>query len=92
MRTFQRHNPALLQKLNALAAADDADGLRDYLLSLSASTFRTAGSMLADEVLLAHSAHFWHLFSVIVPAHAKAFLGTFLKVAVALYKSEIGTR
>ena len=88
MRTFQRHNPALLQKLNALAAADDADGLRDYLLSLSASTFRTAGSMLADEVLPAHSAHFWHLFSVIVPAHAKAFLGPFLKVAVALYKSE----
>ena len=60
MRTFQRHNPALLQKLNALAAADDADGLRDYLLSLSASTFRTAGSMLADEVLSAC----WHSLRV----------------------------
>lgn len=87
MRTFQRQNPALLQKLNALAVVDDAEGLKDYLLSLSASTFRTAGCMLANEVLPTHYINFWHLFSVIVPAHPKAFLGTFLKVAVTLYKS-----
>lgn len=82
MINIRRHNPVLQQRLNAYLAAGDAAGLRDFLAELPNTAFRTAGFMLGNSLLqqLAED-RFWHFFETIVPAHPKAYLGTFLKAA-----------
>ncbi len=89
MTTLRRHNPQLRAKLLRLAAAGDGAGLLSLLLSLTNSERRTAGYLLAEEVLPAVSpAHYWQLFAAVVPADTKAYLVTFLKAAVTLCGTE----
>lgn len=88
MTIVHRHNPLLKNKLLQLSEAADADKLQGCLSALSATDFRTAGFLLANEVLPSlQNEQFWPLFFYIVPTNSKAFLGTFLKGASALYRS-----
>ena len=72
-----------------MAKAGNASGLLAFMRSLSHSDFRTCSKQLGERILpeLADSATYWALFSKVVPAHSKAFLGTFLKAAVARSKN-----
>lgn len=86
MSTFKRYNPVLKNKLNHCVQRKDAELLLSTLQSLSVSDFRTAGYMLAEEILPTLSNDdYWSFFLTIVPYHAKAYLGTFLKAAHKLY-------
>lgn len=85
--TVYRHNPLLKSRLLAFLANGDAQGMRVCLTSLTVSDFRSAGRLLAEEVLpSADNDAFWHFFRTIVPTNPKAYLGTFLKAAVKLYR------
>lgn len=84
---IKRYNPVLKNRLSVLAKKSDAQGMLSMLRSLSVSDFRTAGYLLAEEVLpMLSGEDYWTFFSVIVPSDAKAFLGTFLKAAPKLYR------
>ncbi len=92
MLNVRTHNPALRSRLAAFTVQGDAEGLLACLKGLSNMEFRTAGFLLAEELLPAlaergaeASPTFWNFFSVLVPAHPKAYLGTFLKAAAALH-------
>ncbi|MBQ2269485.1 MAG: hypothetical protein II338_04520 [Bacteroidaceae bacterium] len=86
MLNVRSYNPALQQRLRGFLTAKDAEGLCQYLASLSHSAFRTAGMMLGDALLKElPSEDFWHFFSTIVPTHSKAYLGTFIKGAAAKF-------
>ncbi len=86
MSSVRHHNPALQQRLEHFLAAADYRGLLKVLDALGATDFRTAGYLLAEVVLPALSgAAFWDVFTVVVPHHPKAYLGTFLKAAARLY-------
>ncbi len=92
MLNVRTHNPALRNRLAAFTTQGDAEGLLACLKSLSNMEFRTAGFLLAEDLLPDLAAEgedatktFWHFFSVIVPSQPKAFLGTFLKAAASLY-------
>lgn len=89
MTTLHRHNALLSQKLQAYIDQRNPQGMLDALSSLTATGFRTAGYLLSAELLpqLSDEA-FWTFFLTIVPASPKAFLGTFLKAAVSLYKAK----
>lgn len=64
----------------------DATELHSLLQTLSVSDFRTAGYLLAENVLPTLSSQtYWHYFVTIVPQNSKAYLGTFLKAAQKLY-------
>ena len=67
----------------------DVKGLQDILANLKSMDFKTAGFLLAEEVLpTLEEPLFWQCFISIVPTNAKAYLGTFLKAATALHKQE----
>jgi hypothetical protein len=67
--------------------AGDIKGLQDILANLKSMDFKTAGFLLAEEVLpTLEEQTFWKCFLAIVPTNAKAYLGTFLKAAIALHK------
>jgi hypothetical protein len=67
--------------------AGDIKGLQDILANLKSMDFKTAGFLLAEEVLpTLEEQTFWTCFLAIVPTNAKAYLGTFLKAAIALHK------
>ncbi|MBR1732553.1 MAG: hypothetical protein IJ729_02275 [Alloprevotella sp.] len=84
---LKRHNPQLERRLQYFTAAGDAEGLLACLRSLSNTDFRTAGYLLAETLLPALAgADFWKFFLNLVPADPKAYLGTFLKAAVSLYR------
>ncbi len=86
MSTFKRYNPILKNKLNHCVQRKDAEQLLHTLQSLSVSDFRTAGYMLAEEILPTLSNNdYWSFFLTIVPYQPKAYLGTFLKAAHKLY-------
>ena len=89
MTTVRRHNILLQQRLSNLILAGDADGLLTVLQGLSNKDARTAGYLLSEVLLPQHTEgeSFWSLFLHIVPTHAKAYLGTFLKAALMLYAS-----
>lgn len=66
-----------------------AHALLEALDSLSVAEFRTAGFLLADEILTHLSGkEYWNYFLYIVPANSRAYLGTFLKAAVSLYRKK----
>lgn len=82
---LHRHNPLLRNKLWQHMQADDAAGLLHQLQSLTVAEFRTAGYLLAEDLLpQCSSQSYWRFFMTLVPAHSKAYLGTFLKAAVRL--------
>lgn len=87
MVNIHRHNPALRARLKSAIDSHSAAQLASVLRGLSNSEFRTAGYMLADELLPAPETaeHFWDFFLTIVPENPKAYLGTFLKAASSLY-------
>lgn len=89
MTTVRKHNPALRQRLALLVEAGEAEMLADMLASLSHADRRTAGYLLAEELLpgITDASHFWTLFGTLVDRDAKAHLGTMLKAAVALYRA-----
>ena len=90
MITVHRHNPLLRSKLMALLQSADAHAMAQFLSELSVSDFRTAGYLLSEEVLPAASEQtYWSLFVQIVPLHSKAYLGTFLKAAVSMYRKQL---
>lgn len=88
--TYRRCHPALQQRLRIAIASSDKSALCELLLSLSNSEQHTAGAYLSEELLPAmiDGEAFAELLLATVPAHPKAFLGTFLKAAVVLYKSK----
>ena len=84
---LRRHNPILRQRLLQPLQAGDIKGLQDILANLKSMDFKTAGFLLAEEVLpTLEEQAFWKCFLAIVPTNAKAYLGTFLKAAIALHK------
>lgn len=84
MMPLRRYHPALEHRLREAAEKGDGTALLAVLGSLSNADFRTAGYLLREKVLPAEAVarHFWELFSVVVPVHPKAYLGTFLRAAV----------
>ena len=87
MTTFKRYNPVLKNRLALVAKKADAEEMLRLLRSLSVSDFRTAGYLLAEEILpTLEEELFWQFFSVVVPTNAKAYLVTFLKAASRLYR------
>lgn len=87
MAILHKHNPLLRDRLTKYVESGNAEGLKSFMQSLTVSAFRTSGYLLAEEVLVkADNDIFWQLFITLVPTNAKAYLGTFLKAAVALYK------
>lgn len=87
MSNLIKHNPILRNKLASFIAKGDAQGLCLLLQSLRVSEFRTAGYLLAEQLLpqLA-SGDYWNFFLKVVPTFPKAYLGTFLKAGVRLYQ------
>lgn len=84
---ISHHNPALYAKLQALLAADDAQSLGQCLASLSHAAQRTAGYMLATQLLPTVSQEVYrNAFLTLVPSCPKAYLVTFLKAALSRYK------
>lgn len=84
---LRRHNPILRQRLLQPLQAGDIKGLQDILANLKSMDFKTAGFLLAEELLpTINEALFWECFTTIVPTNPKAYLGTFLKGAVALHR------
>ncbi|MBO6190441.1 MAG: hypothetical protein J6N92_06515 [Alloprevotella sp.] len=83
---MKRHNPQLERRLStALQASPEA--LKDVLASLSNADFRTAGYLLGERLLPQLDGEaYWAIFACIVPSSPKAYLGTFLKAAVAIQK------
>ena len=88
MVNVRRHHPVLLNRLKQHFEAGDARALNTTLNELSAADFRTAGFLLADNLLSAYPKHFWNFFLTIVPCKPKAYLGTFLKAALQLYEKD----
>lgn len=87
MSTFKHYNPILKDRMVSCIKSGNAELLLQVLSNLRASDFRTAGYMMANDVLtMCDSSTFWHLFINIVPVNTKAYLGTFLKAAVSLYE------
>lgn len=87
MISLRRHNPVLRSKMLAHTERNDFEGLAQMFERLSVSEFRTAGYLLAEDVLptLTDGAY-WQAFNAIVPRNAKAYLGTFLKAGTTLYR------
>ncbi len=77
----------LADRLSSMAKAGNASGLLLMMRSMSNSAFRTCGKLLGERVLpeLPKSQTYWALFAAMVPAQPRAYLGTFLKAAVARY-------
>lgn len=88
MVNIRRHHPVLLNRLKQHFEAGDARALNKALNELSAADFRSAGFLLADNLLSAYPEHFWDFFLTIVPTKPKAYLGTFLKAALQLYERD----
>ncbi len=81
------YSPALSGMLRQYAVAENWNGLKTYLGTLSHSQFRTASNILCEETLMSLSGNvFWECFQYIVPSHSKAYLSTFLKAAIRLYE------
>lgn len=87
MTEVRRHNPVLRARLAACLSGDRPAALPELLDGLSNMDFRTAGYLLSEELLpgLESSGLFWTLFCEVVPRSPKAYLGTFLKAAAAIY-------
>ena len=84
---LRRHNPILRQRLMQALQVGDVKGLQEILASLRSTDFKTAGFLLAEDLLPSlEEPLFWQCFLTIVPSNPKAYLGTFLKGAVALHK------
>ncbi len=77
----------LADRLYTMAKARNASGLLLMMRSMSHSAFRACGKELGERVLpeLPDSQTFWTLFVAMVPTQPRAYLGTFLKAAVARY-------
>ncbi len=91
MVNVHRHNPALCNRLRAVVATGDAPALAALLGQLSNSEFRTAGYLLAEELLpeVASASVYMDFFMHIVPLNAKAYLMTFLKAGLRLYEKRL---
>lgn len=84
---LRRHNPILRQRLMQSLQTGDVQVLQEMLASLKSMDQKTAGYILSEELLPSlEEARFWEYFLAIVPINPKAYLGTFLKGAVALYQ------
>lgn len=81
----------LRKRLETLFSEGDAAGMLQCMNELSNDSFRQASAILRDSLLsqAETSEKFWLFFLTIVPTDNKAFLGTFLKPAVALYQKNI---
>ncbi len=90
MSTTHRYNPAPSRRLSAFIEADDAVGMAAALEQLNNREFRTAGVLLADELVpvWADKGNFAAFFTTIVPHNPKAYLGTFVRAAEKLYAAE----
>lgn len=72
--------------LSVLASQSDLEELKRYLSSLTNSGFRQASKLLSDKVLVKlRGEGFWRVFSCLSLYNPKAFLGTCLKAALAVY-------
>lgn len=87
MVNVRHHNPALQARLRPIVDNADAKALVAALKQLTNSEARTAGVLLADDLLpnMAEPARFTKLFIGVVRSNPKAYLGTFLKAAARLY-------
>lgn len=91
MTAINRQNSQLETRLALCVRASAGGELLALMKSLSNSDFRRAGMLLGEKVLpqaVGSSDAFWALFHEVVAANPKAYLGTFLKAAVRLYKEE----
>lgn len=89
MTQTKKYNPTLKARLTALCSAGKAAELRQLYAELTVLDRRTADYQLGEEVLAQLDGPvFSRLFLDVVPCNAKAFLGTFLKAGVRLYRKQ----
>lgn len=88
MINVHRHNPQLSARLKTLVESDNGPALAESLSRLTNSEFRTAGFLLAEEILPNFPNSFWNLMLLIVPINSKAYLGTFLKAFSTICKRD----
>ena len=82
-----RYNSVIHGRLQSFSQAADWKEMLAYLKGLSHSGFRTASYVLAERVLPELAADdYWACFANIAMLDRKAFLVTFLKAAVVMYK------
>ena len=88
MMNVRKYNPVLKKRLEELAGRGVAADFERFFSGLSNAERRTAGYLLGEEIVpqLQMQEQFFRLFFTVVPANPKAFLGTFLKALVALYR------
>ena len=85
----KRYDPVIFSKLQSYAHAEDWQGMKAYLASLSHSAFRTASYVMAERVLPPMEAeHYWACFHHIALSDTKAFLMTFIKAALQKYAAK----
>ncbi len=87
MINIHRHNPILRERLSFFIKTRNASGMGQMLEQLPHSAFRTAGYILAEDLLpaLRDGSAFMDFFLRLVPQSPKAYLGTFLRAAVRLH-------
>ena len=88
MSTDKHYNPAIYQRLQALVAQRDWQGIFVYIDSLSNAQFRTAGYILAERFIpQLDEADVWAITQELTDKNSKAFLVTMMK-AISLRLKE----
>lgn len=83
MSTEIHFNPVIYQRLLGMISKGELECLPSFLGSLSNSSFRTAGYVLGERIMVEVSDDvFWNLFECLVRYSTKAFLVTCLKAMV----------
>lgn len=84
---FRRVNPYLGQKISHMLQSGSIADLSAFLASLSTSEHKTAGHLLASELLINIDEQTFHeAFISIVPQNSKIYLTTFLKAFIKRYE------
>lgn len=88
MPPLHRTDTLLRQRLDQLIVSGNISQLPSALGQLSVADFRRAGKLLADDLLPSlDNETYWACFHAVVPTNPKAYLMTFLKAAVKLYRA-----
>lgn len=84
------HTVQLRQRISAFIEQRNAEGLRATLSALRNADFRTASQYLGQMEVwrVLSEEEFWRFFRVLAVDNAKAYVGTLIKVVVALNKRQ----
>ena len=84
------HTVQLRQRISAFIEQRNAEGLCAMLSALSNADFRTASQYLGQVEVwrVLSEEEFWRFFRVLAVDNAKAYVGTLIKVVVALSRRQ----